>query len=160
MSEPLKSTLAGIHQMMQSANIDHALLAAQPLDAAWLADYNHQRIVNSFLFNYLKIQDRIGGKLFRLALQQWREPDTDDMTMLDILNRLVKFGIVQSLEEWDRLRELRNTLTHEYPEDLPLRIENVRLALKGYQRLKTIMANLERKLPPEIGFLAPTGPSN
>lgn len=28
----------------------------QKIDLAWLAHYEHQRIVNSFLFNYLKIQ--------------------------------------------------------------------------------------------------------
>ncbi|MEB3221108.1 MAG: hypothetical protein VKS61_03425, partial [Candidatus Sericytochromatia bacterium] len=58
---------------MESADIDHALLTSQPIEASWLADYSHQRIVNSFLFNYLKIQDKVGRKFFRLALRHWRE---------------------------------------------------------------------------------------
>jgi hypothetical protein len=147
MSEPLKSTLGGMREMMLSADIDYALLAEQTIDRVWMADYNHQRIVNSFLFNYLKIQDRIGSKLFRLALQQWRENDLDDMTMLDILNRLEKLGIIESVEAWDKLRELRNALAHEYPEDTKLRIENIQLALQGYLQLKAIVAKLEQKLP-------------
>jgi hypothetical protein len=147
MSEPLKSTLRGIREMMLSADIDYALLAEQTIDRVWMADYNHQRIVNSFLFNYLKIQDRIGSKLFRLALQQWRENDLDDMTMLDILNRLEKLGIIESVEAWDTLRELRNALAHEYPEDTKLRIENIQLALQGYLQLKAMVAKLEQKLP-------------
>jgi hypothetical protein len=133
--------------MMHSADKDYALLAEQTIDRVWMADYNHQRIVNSFLFNYLKIQDRIGSKLFRLALQQWRENDLDDMTMLDILNRLEKLGIIESVEAWDKLRELRNALAHEYPEDTKLRIENIQLALQGYLQLKAIVAKLEQKLP-------------
>lgn len=145
MSELLKNALIGVRQMMQSADIDYALLAAQPIDTAWLADYNHQRIVNSFLFNYLKIQDKVDGKLFRLALQQWRELDTDDITMLDILNRLEKLGIIESVEAWDKLREIRNALTHEYPEDAELRIENIQLALRGYMQLKSIAAKLEQR---------------
>jgi hypothetical protein len=147
MSEPLKSTLRGIREMMLSADIDYALLAEQTIDRVWMADYNHQRIVNSFLFNYLKIQDRIGSELFRLALQQWRENDLDDMTMLDILNRLEKLGIIESVEAWDTLRELRNALAHEYPEDTKLRIENIQLALQGYLQLKAMVAKLEQKLP-------------
>lgn len=146
MSEPLKSTLEGIHQMMRSADIDHALLTRQSLDETWMADYDHQRIVNSFLFNYLKIQDRIGRKLFRLALQQWRELDPDSMTMLDILNRLEKLGIIESVETWDELRELRNALAHEYPEDAQLRLDNLKLALRGYLQLKLIVTKLEKKL--------------
>lgn len=145
MSELLNNTLSGIRQMMQSANIDYTLLTAQAIDPAWLADYNHQRIVNSFLFNYLKIQDKIGSKLFRLALQQWREIDSADMTMLDILNRLERLGIIESVEAWDKLREIRNALTHEYPEDTQLRIENIQLALRGYQQLVDIIAKLEQR---------------
>lgn len=60
---------------MQSADIDHTLLCRETIDANWFADYEQQRIVNSFLFNYIKIQDKIGSKLFRLVLQHWREDD-------------------------------------------------------------------------------------
>lgn len=145
MSEQLNKTLSSIRQMMQSADIDYTLLVAEVIDAAWLKDYNHQRIVNSFLFNYLKIQDKIGGKLFKLALQQWRELDSDELTMLDILNRLEKLGIIESVEAWDKLREIRNALTHEYPEDTQLRIGNIQLALHGYQQLVHIVAKLEQR---------------
>jgi len=145
MSERLNNTLSSIRQMMQSADIDYTLLTAQTIESTWLADYNHQRIVNSFLFNFLKIQDKIGGKLFRLALQQWREMDSDDITMLDILNRLEKLGIIESVEAWDKLCEIRNALTHEYPEDTRLRIENIQLALRGYKQLVDIVVKLEKK---------------
>jgi hypothetical protein len=145
MSAPLSQTLAGIKQMMQGADIDYSLLSAQNIDLAWLAHYEHQRIVNSFLFNYLKIQDKIGGKLFRLLLQYWHELD-DSMTMLDILNRLEKLRIIDSVEAWDTLREIRNTLTHEYPEDAQLRLDNIRLSLAGYLQLKQIIANIEHAL--------------
>jgi len=143
MPELLKNTLDSIRQMMRSADIDYTLLQAQAIDPTWLADYNHQRIVNSFLFNYLKIQDKIGSKLFTLALQQWRELDSEDMTMLDILNRLEKLGIIESVEAWDKLREIRNAIIHEYPEESQLRIENIQLALRGYRQLVDIVAKLE-----------------
>lgn len=131
---------------MQSADIDHSLLAVQKIDLAWLTNYEHQRIVNSFLFNYLKIQDKIGGKLFRQLLQHWHELDDDNMTMLDVLNRLEKLRIIESVEAWDTLREIRNSLTHEYPEEPQLRLDNIQLALAGYLQLKQIIANIEHAL--------------
>lgn len=69
MPEALNSLLLTIRRMMQNADIDHGLLLAERIDAAWFANYDHQRIVNSFLFNYIKIQDKIGSKLFRRVLQ-------------------------------------------------------------------------------------------
>jgi hypothetical protein len=146
MSQTLNHILSSIKIMMQSADIDYALITAQPVDQAWFADYDHQRIVNSFLFNYIKIQDKLGGKLFRLVLQQWRELDSDDMTMLDVLNRLEKLKIINGVEAWDKLREIRNAITHEYPVELQARIDNIRLALEGYLHIKKIITSIEQAI--------------
>ena len=53
MSAPLKSVFDNIDQLFFSCQIDYALLKDQTLSAVWLADYSNQRIVNSFLFNYI-----------------------------------------------------------------------------------------------------------
>lgn len=132
--------------MIRGADNDEAALKAHVIDAAWLKNFENQRIVNSFLFNYLKIQDKMGGKLFRQVLTHWREWDADTHTMLDVLNRLEKLGIIESVEAWDKLREIRNSLTHEYPEDDERRLENIHLALRGYTELKAILANLEARI--------------
>ncbi|QFY90665.1 hypothetical protein D5125_14985 [Magnetovirga frankeli] len=145
MPAPLMHLLVSIRQMMQAADIDHTLLVVAKIDSAWLADYANQRIVNSFLFNYIKIQDKIGSKLFRLLLQHWRE-DQDGLTMLDMLNRLEKLHIIQDVETWDKLREIRNDITHEYPQDIEVRIGNIRMALSGYEQLKAIISNIEQAL--------------
>lgn len=148
MSETLSQQIEALRQMIRGADIDHAILDAATIDEAWLADYERQRIVNSFLFNYIKIQDKIGSKLFRRVLQHWREDEYDNMTMLDMLNRLERLGIIESVEAWDKLRETRNALTHEYPEDIQTRIDNIALALAGYPQLKVIIANIERAVGP------------
>jgi len=106
----------------------------------------HQRVVNSFLFNYIKIQDKIGSKLFRMVLQHLREDESETMTMLDILNRLEKLRIIEDVETWDKLREIRSAIAHEYPDDIETRIGTIYLAISGYRQLKEIIANLERAL--------------
>lgn len=146
MSETLKYLLHAIRKMMEAADIDHEILSQSQIDPSWFTDYEHQRIVNSFLFNYIKIQDKMGRKLFHLVLQHWREDESDNMTMLDILNRLEKLDIIESVEMWDKLREIRNAITHEYPEEIDIRIDNIRLALWGYLRIKEIITNIEQAL--------------
>lgn len=146
MPETLKHLLASIRHMMQGADMDHAALSAEVIDADWFNDYQHQRIVNSYLFNYIKIQDRMGGKLFRLALKYWREDDNDDLTMLDVLNRLEKLRVIDRVETWDRLREIHNAIAHEHPDDVATRLDTLHLALSGYPKLKEIIFNIENAL--------------
>ena len=75
------------------------------MDEAWFKDYSNQRIVNSFLFNYIKIHDGLEVNLFRKLLFSLREINSENMVMIDILNRLEKLEIIQSVADWDRLRE-------------------------------------------------------
>jgi uncharacterized protein YutE (UPF0331/DUF86 family) len=61
--------------------------------------------------------------------------------MIDVLNNLEKLNIIEKTDEWDRLREIRNNVTHEYPSDIDERIENIKLTLEGYSTLKKIYNN-------------------
>lgn len=145
MREPLNARLDAIRQMIRAADRDLAVMQAQPITAEWLADYANQRAVNSFLFNFIKIQDKLGGKLFRALLAEWRELD-EEMTMIDVLNRLEKLGILDSAETWDRLREVRNAITHEYPDDETLKLANIRLAMEGFETIRALLDRIEHRL--------------
>jgi hypothetical protein len=61
MSKALKAIFATLDQLFASCEIDYGLLKDQKMSTAWLGDYSNQRIVNSFLFNYIKIQDKLGA---------------------------------------------------------------------------------------------------
>lgn len=60
MSTALEPVFESLDGLFVSCDIDHALLKEQTLNETWLKDYSNQRIVNSFLFNYIKIQDKLG----------------------------------------------------------------------------------------------------
>lgn len=64
---------------------------------------------------FSKLQDYLGAKIFDLCLEAHKESSLG-MSMIDKLNRLEKIGIIDSAEFWDELRDLRNHLTHEYPD--------------------------------------------
>lgn len=144
MPAALKSVFLTLEQLFDSCENDYALLKDQPLSAAWLGDYSNQRVVNSFLFNYIKIQDKLGASLFRKLLFSLREIDNDNLPMIDILNLLEKLEIIESVQAWDQLREIRNVIAHEYPSDIEERLENIALALRGYEQLKSLFANIRQ----------------
>jgi AAA+ ATPase superfamily predicted ATPase len=144
MPAALKSIFETLEQLFGSCEMDYALLKDQTLNAAWLGDYSNQRVVNSFLFNYIKIQDKLGASLFRKLLFSLREIDNENLSMIDILNLLEKLEIIESVQKWDQLREIRNVIAHEYPSDIEERVENIALALRGYEQLKSLFANIKQ----------------
>lgn len=134
-----------IDAMMDNCKIDYNELKSQNIDSGFFEEYQNIRIVNSFLFSYSKIQDKIGAKLFRKVLYELKEIDDENMPMKDILNILEKLSILEKASDWDRLMEIRNSLAHEYPFDIEERIENIHLALEGFELLQTIYKNIYNK---------------
>ncbi|MDP1659474.1 MAG: hypothetical protein Q8L73_09025 [Methylotenera sp.] len=57
---------------------------------------------------------------------------------------LEKLEIIPSASMWDRLREIRNAIAHEYPLEIEERLENIVLALSGYDQLKDLYANIKQ----------------
>ena len=150
MSAALNSIFESLDSLFKSCEIDYTVLIVQTLDASWLDDYSNQRIVNSFLFNYIKIQDKLGASLFRKLLFSLREINNENLPMIDILNLLEKLEIIPSVASWDRLREIRNVITHEYPAETEERLENIALALSGYEQMKLLYANIKKYVQMKI----------
>lgn len=141
--EELKEIFKIIDTMMIGCDIDYKELTTKSIDATFFDNYQNVRIINSFLFNYSKIQDKIGAKLFKKVLYVQKEVDSDNISMKDALNLLEKLEIIENSHTWDRLREIRNNLSHEYPYSIEERIENINLAIEGYEILKEIYSNLK-----------------
>ena len=132
--------------MFVNADIDYDELTSMDITEKFFEDYKNTRIINSFLFNFSKLQDKIGAKLFKKTLYELKEIDSFSIGMIDVLNLLEKLEIVEDATDWDNLREIRNILAHEYPLDIDERVENIHLALDGYQNLKKIYNRLKDRV--------------
>lgn len=129
--------------LIENAKIDYKDWIEQKIDETFFKDYANTRIVNSFLFNFSKLQDKIGAKLFRKVLYEAKEIDSLALSMIDILNILEKLEIIENKALWDELREIRNSLAHEYPYSLDERVENILLALDSFKELESIYKKLK-----------------
>ncbi len=138
----LKENIKICKQIFVNCDIDYKDLISKDIDETFFEKYQNTRIVNSFLFNFSKLQDKIGAKLFKDVLYELKEIDDVSMPMIDILNRLETLSILNVASDWDSLREIRNALSHEYPFDIIERVENINLALNGYVKLKKIFKKL------------------
>jgi len=130
--------------LFYGAEMDYKELGSSKITPEFFDDYrSNTRIVNSFLFNFAKLQDALGAKLFRKLLYELKEIDQLNLPMLDVLNLLEKLDIIEDAAKWDELREIRNALAHDYPSEIKERIENIQLALKGYEIVKEIYHRLK-----------------
>lgn len=89
-----------------------------------------------------KLQDIIGAKILPLILELLGE--TDPTSFIDKLNRLEKLNIINSASWWMELREIRNQITHDYPNNYEqLASDFNKLILFAHELLK-VWANLKK----------------
>jgi len=96
-----------------------ALSGHFPLDEGRLAGLSDEKraILDQFLYRFTKIQDSMGTRLLP-TLYNFLEGDDNPRPFLDVLNRLEQLGVVKSQESWQKFRDLRNNIAHEYPESV------------------------------------------
>lgn len=112
-----------------------------PLSIEDFDDTEKIKTIDSFIYRFIKLQDKLGEKLFPAVLQLLEEYDSK-MPFIDILNKLEKLEIIPSSEEWIDFRNLRNTLTHEYPDNEDEIIEAVAVAVRAYKDMLGIYNNI------------------
>lgn len=87
-----------------------------PMSVEYYKNLNTEQVrcVDQFIFRFSKLQDAMGAKIFRYLLELLDE-DISSLPMRDILNRLERYLIIPSANEWIYIRELRNEIAHDYP---------------------------------------------
>ena len=73
--------------------------------------------IDQIVFRFSKLQDTVGKKIFPLGLILLGE-DVQGLSSIDLLNKLEALGMLPSPSKWMEWREMRNDLTHEYPDAL------------------------------------------
>lgn len=140
---------AAVHRERVLAAMER-LADRMPRNGADIAAMEYADIASAelLLSRFAKLQDLLGARLFPLAAAASEEPLRPDATFLDLLHRLEKVGAIPSAAGWRRLRELRNELAHDYPDD----VEAAAVALASVMRaapdllavLARVQAHVER----------------
>ncbi len=77
--------------------------------------YETSKPFEMFTSRFAKLQDILGAKIFQ-ALLEFSGEDIFGKSMIDILNQLEKLNVVDR-ETWLKLRNTRDHLSHEYPDN-------------------------------------------
>ncbi|MGJ7462251.1 hypothetical protein ACR80S_14225 [Halomonas sp. MA07-2] len=66
--------------------------------------------------------------------------------MIDKLNRLEKLGFLESSEQWQQLRAIRNGFSHDYPDDPDKNAALFNLAIHSVNDIMAILKRIEEKM--------------
>jgi len=139
----LNKQIEKIEKLYQNTKIDYdEIMNLKDIDLNIFNDTYNIRLINNFLFNFSKLQDYIGAKFFKNLLYNLKEIDTFSIPMKDVLNILEKLEIVNK-QEWEEIREIRNFLSHEYPDENEEKLENLLLALRGFEKIEKIIYKIK-----------------
>ncbi len=106
---------------------------------------NKRRVIDSFIFRFIKIQDLMGEKLFKEILSTLGEYKRS-MSFIDVLDKMEQLELINSANKWNDYRELRNELSHEYPMDEDETIKDITMALTAFGEIEIIFSSLKKYL--------------
>ncbi len=128
---------------MALAHIEH-LHPMQPSTFMQLSD-EEVSYMELLISRFSKLQDVIGSKIFPLLLNLLQEEPKGN-NFLDILHQLEKLDILPSIKLWIGFRDLRNHLTHEYPEHPDIMANYSNQAIQKAQELLLYWTDLKNKI--------------
>ena len=112
------------------------------LDADIYKDNEKIKTLDAFIFRFIKLQDFMGDKLFKELLKSLGEYK-DNMSLLDVLDKLEKFEVIKQADQWLDYRIIRNKLTHEYPENQQEMLIGIKAALQQFVQIENILKDIQ-----------------
>jgi len=95
-------------------------------------------ILDAYLKRFSSVQDFLGAKIFSPLLDI---AGINSRKMSVVLYIVEKEGIIDSLEHWIELREVRNELEHDYPENLEAALQDLKFCINSFSRLESYYIN-------------------
>ena len=104
--------------------------------------FDNLSYLDQLIFRFSKLQDSMGNRLFPAILENLGE-DIEGKPFIDLLTKMEKLGLISSHKQWLKLRETRNSVTHEYPFFTPEIIEGLNLLIEQAEVLSSLWLNLK-----------------
>ncbi|MFA6144574.1 MAG: hypothetical protein WCW84_00975 [Sulfurimonas sp.] len=131
-----------LHKKRAKAALNE-IKAWSQLDSEIFEDFEKIKTIDTFIYRFIKLQDIMGEKLFKIFLDEIGEYK-DSMSLVDMLDKLEKFEIIDDSIKWMEYRKLRNKLTHEYPNNEQDIIDGIKVAMDVFSEIEVILENIVR----------------
>jgi uncharacterized protein with HEPN domain len=116
-----------------------------PLSAERLATLplNQLSFLDMITMRFGKLQDIIGANIFSLVLDLLGE---DAASLIDKLNKLERLDYIDNVNWWMDLREIRNQVMHDYPDDYAIIVSHLSMLIVKANELLLFWNGLKTKI--------------
>ena len=138
----LRKLMVATDAILTGADDALALLGLLPATVpAFLTLDATQRTAARALLKVVEQAQDVIARIFRTYLLA-EQIDIATMTARDIANRMEKYGLLSSVDQWSALVRLRNRLAHEYPVSPTEQLDRVSEAAAAIPTLRAIRDGL------------------
>ena len=116
-----------------------------------LIDSELRRSLDQASYRFMKLQDSLDEKVLPGVLSLTLDPLPPEVPCAEKLQRLERLGVLGSVETWRLLRQVRNALAHDYPDNAALQAAALSRLLKGVSDLLALWAEVERCISERLG---------
>ena len=95
-------------------------------------------ILDAYLKRFASLQDFLGAKIFPLLLEV---AGIHTKKMSEILSHIEREGVIDTLESWVELRDIRNELEHDYPEELEEALNDLKYCVDSFEKIELYYLN-------------------
>ncbi len=95
-------------------------------------------VLEAYLKRFAFLQDFLGEKVFPLLLSV---AGINASKMSEVLYKMEKDNIIDSLGNWIELREIRNELEHDYPTDTERPLKDLAFCINSFELLEKYYLN-------------------
>ncbi len=95
-------------------------------------------ILDAYLKRFSSVQDFLGAKIFSPLLDI---AGINSGKMSEVLYLIEKEEIIDSLDHWIELREVRNELEHDYPDNLETALQDLKFCINSFTSLESYYFN-------------------
>jgi len=79
------------------------------------------------------------------------QEETEGLAFLDILHKLEKLDLIESVIQWQTLREIRNEIAHQYDDSAELMSSALKAILNAKVDLESVYKKLQQNYQQRLG---------
>jgi hypothetical protein len=141
--EIVKNSIDMIRYFKEKYNKFYGLPLKSDIYESVVDSYEEKANFDSITSRFQKIQSILGEKIFREILEEMNI-STKGRNMLEILSLLSKNGIIDfEPKEWLSLREIRNSLAHDYPDDIDEIVDTINEVFEKVEFFESIYNSIK-----------------
>ena len=132
------SAFSEYHQLIESLLSEENILTVEKFNFIEAKD---RALFDAYIKRFASIQDFLGAKIFPLLIEI---SGIGSVKMTEVLYQMEREGVIDSIDNWIELREIRNELEHDYPDELEEALRDLKFCIDGFSLLKSYVQNAKQ----------------